>query len=138
MKTYLIDTPLLKMPPSPGPTALRKWCEDNTPSLFLSAASLAEIIGGVSKSSASQSLRARALREWIDGIAIAFADRILGVDVAISKRAGELLPHLANAHPRHRLHDAILVATAQAHGHGLVTRREGIFGPWTQTPIEVI
>jgi hypothetical protein len=31
-----------------------------------------------------------------------------------------------------------LIATAQIHGHGLITRREEVFGPWTQTPVAVI
>jgi predicted nucleic acid-binding protein len=138
MTTWLIDTQLLKMLASPTPTALRKWCEANRPCLFLSVASLAEITASLSKPMASHSPRTKALRERLDRISVGFADRIHSIDAAIALRVGELTPLLANSHPRHRLHDAILVATAEAHGHGLVTRRDGIFRPWTQTPIEVI
>jgi hypothetical protein len=45
---------------------------------------------------------------------------------------------LQNGLPRHRFHDAVLVATAQAHGHGLLTRRDTIFGPWTNVPIAAL
>jgi hypothetical protein len=55
-----------------------------------------------------------------------------------SPRAGALLPRLQNGLPRHRFHDAVLVATAQAHGHGLLTRRDTIFGPWTNVPIAAL
>jgi hypothetical protein len=53
-------------------------------------------------------------------------------------RAGALMPYLRASPDRFRLHDAILVATAQVYGHGLLTRREDTFGSWTQTPIAVI
>jgi thiosulfate reductase cytochrome b subunit len=32
----------------------------------------------------------------------------------------------------------LLVATAQIHSHGLITRRDGTFGPWAQTPIAIV
>jgi predicted kinase len=41
-------------------------------------------------------------------------------------------------HLHHRFHDALLVATAQIHGHGLVTRRDQTFGPWTKVPIATV
>lgn len=50
------------------------------------------------------------------------------MDSEIALRAGSLLQNVKNCYPRHRLHDAILVATAQLHGHGLLTRRDGHSG----------
>jgi hypothetical protein len=138
MTTWLIDTALFKMLASPKAASLRNWLEANDASLFLSAASLTEIAAGIAKMPASQSHRAQALRAWFDEFATRYADRIHVVDPEIATRAGALLPSLRNGYPRHRLHDALLVATAQAHGHGLLTRRDGVFGPWTQTPIAVI
>jgi hypothetical protein len=35
-----------------------------------------------------------------------------------------------NGPARHHFHDALLVATAQILGHGVLTRRDGVFGPW--------
>ena len=138
MTTWLIDTALLKTLASPKAASLRQWCEANNASLFLSAASLTEIAAGIGKKPASHARRADALREWLGGLTSQFADRIHPTDTEISVRAGALLPRLTNGHPRYRFHDAILVATAQAHGHGLLTRRDAIFGPWTNVSIAIL
>jgi predicted nucleic acid-binding protein len=138
MSTWLLDTALFKLVASSRAAPLQQWCEANNASLFLSAASLTEIVGSIEKTPSSQPQRARALRLWLDGVAENFGDRIHSVDLAIAQRAGSLLPRLPNTVTRRPLHDAILVATAQAHGHGLLTRREATFGNWTQTEIKVI
>jgi hypothetical protein len=44
----------------------------------------------------------------------------------------KLLPHCNTGLPRYRFHDVVLVATAQTHGHGLLTKRDGVFGAWTK------
>ena len=138
MSTWLVDTPLCKMLATPKAKPLLEWCEANEASLFISAASLTEVALGINKLPGSQSQRAKAQRTWLDEIITRFADRIHPVDAAIATRAGALLPSLTNGHLRHRFHDALLVATAQMHGHGLITRRDGIFGPWTQTPMATV
>jgi predicted nucleic acid-binding protein len=137
VSTWLIDTALIKLIASPRAPPQR-WCEANDASLFLSAASLTEIAGSIDKMPSSQSQRVHALRHWLNGIAESFADRVHSVDPAIAMRAGAFLPRLKSNNTRHPLHDAILVATAQVHGHGLLTRREATFGTWTQTPIKMI
>jgi predicted nucleic acid-binding protein len=138
MSTWLLDTPLFNMLATPKAKPLLEWCEANKPSLFISAASLTEVARGIDKLPVSQSQRANAQRKWLDEIITRFADRIHPVDVAIAIRAGGVLPSLTNGHPRHRFHDALLVATAQLHGHGLITRRDGIFGFWTKVPIATV
>ena len=138
MSTWLLDTPLFNMLATPKAKPLLEWCEANNPSLFISAASLTEVARGTDKLLESQSQRANAQRKWLDKIITRFADRIHPVDAAIAIRAGGVLPNLTIGHPRHRFHDALLVATAQLHGHGLITRRDGIFGPWTQRPIAIV
>jgi predicted nucleic acid-binding protein len=138
MSTWLLDTPLFNMLATPKAKPLLEWCEVNKPSLFISAASLTEVARGIDKLPVSQSQRANAQRKWLDEIITRFADRIHPVDVAIAIRAGGVLPSLTNGHPRHRFHDALLVATAQLHGHGLITRRDGIFGFWTKVPIATV
>ena len=62
-------------------------------------------------------------------------DRIHPADAAIAIRAGRLLPFCNQGHVRHRFHDAVLVATAQMRGHGLLTKREGVFGAWTKVAL---
>jgi toxin FitB len=134
MSTWLIDTALIKLIASPR-APMQRWCDANDASLFLSSVSLTEIAGSIDKMPSSQSQRVLALRHWLDELAASFTDRIHSVDPAIAVRAGTFLPRLKSNNTRHPLHDAILVATAQVHGHGLLTRRDAIFGPWTQTPI---
>jgi predicted nucleic acid-binding protein len=138
MSTWLMDTPLFKMLATPKVKPLLEWCEANEASLFISAASLTHVAQAISKFPGSQSQRASAQFDWLDEIGRRFADRIHPIDPVIATRAGALVVSLTNAHPRHRFHDALLVATAQIHGHGMVTLREGIFGPWTQTPIAIL
>jgi toxin FitB len=138
MSTWLLDTPLFNMLATPKAKPLLEWCAASRPSMFLSAASLTEVARGIDKLSGSHSQRANAQRKWLDEILTRFADRVHPVDAAIATRAGESLPHLIIGHQRHRFHDALLVATAQIHGHGLITRREGIFGPWTKVQIATV
>ena len=138
MKTWLIDPALFKTLATPSAKVLVKWCEANSASLYLSAASLTEVSAAVSKIKGKQPHRGKALQVWLDGLTTSFADRIHVVDAEISVLAWSVLTQLTSGLPRHRQHDAIYVATAQVHGHGLLTRGDGIFGAWTQTPIAVI
>ena len=59
-----------------------------------------------------------------------FGDRIHPVDSGVAVRAGRLLPYCREGHVRHRFHDAVLAATAQIHGHALLTKKEPVFGVW--------
>jgi predicted nucleic acid-binding protein len=138
MSTWLMDTPLLKMLAPQKAKPLFDWCEANDASLFISAASLAHVVGGISKLPTSQSEGSRALRSWLDKIIARFSDRIHPVDAEIAMRAGALLRCRTTALPINHFHDALLVATAQRHGHGLVTGRGEVFVPWAQVEIATI
>ena len=138
MSTWLMDTPLFKMLATAKAKPLIEWCEANDASLFISVASLTEVALGIGKWRVSQSQRANAQRSWLDQFIAPFADRVHTVDAAIAARASKVLPSLTTCLPRHRFHDALLIATAQMHGHGLITSRDGAFGPWTQMPITTI
>lgn len=135
MTTWLIDTALLKALGSPHAARLKHWVEAHDASLFLSAASLTEIAAAISKMPASQPQKSAAMRKWFDQMSTQFADRIHAVDAEIATRAGALLPSIRNGLPRHRFHDAILLATAQVNGHSLLTRRDGVLGSWASVPI---
>ena len=138
MTTWLMDTALFKMLATPKAKPLLQWCEANDASLFISAVSLTEVARGINKLPVSRSQSASAQHNWLNEIITRFADRVHPVDAAIATRAGESLPYLTIGHQRHRFHDALLVATAQIHGHGLITRRDTIFGPWTKVRIAVV
>jgi predicted nucleic acid-binding protein len=138
MATWLMDTALFNTLASPKAAILDKCFEANDASIFLSAASLPEIVHGIGKMSGSQAHRGIPMRSWFDVLTSRYADRIHQVDPEIAVRAGAVLSSMRNGLPRHRFHDALLVATAQLRGHGLLTRRDAIFGPWTKVPIATI
>jgi predicted nucleic acid-binding protein len=138
MSTWLMDTPLLKMLRPEKAKPLLGWCESNDASLFISAASLAHVAGDTDKLPTSQSRGAESLRSWLHSVIDRFGDRIHPVDAAIAMRAGSLLPYRTVGLPIHHFHDVLLVATAQRHGHGLVTRRDTVFGPWTDVKIAIV
>jgi predicted nucleic acid-binding protein len=133
--TWLIDTALFKSL-TPGPSrGLRTWIESHRDPIFLSAASLAVLQGAITRIPAGRARRAEALRRWLNGIVSGLGDRIHPIDSEIALRAGTILHHCQAGHPRHRFHDALLVATAQVHGHGLLTIRVPVFGAWTKVKI---
>jgi predicted nucleic acid-binding protein len=134
----IIDTPLFKMLVAPIPTNLQKWCETNEADLYLSVASVTEVAIAINKVSVKQPNRGKAQREWLESIQWEFSDRIHAIDTSIASRAAALMPRLSQSSPRFRVHDAYLVATAQIHGHGLLTRRDDVFGLWTQIPVKAI
>jgi toxin FitB len=138
LNTWLIDTALFKSL-APGGLkggSLRSWIETHEDPLFLSAASLVEIEAVIEKIRHRDAKRADALHQWLDGLVATFGDRIHPIDVNVAIRAGRLLPYRQQSEDaRHRFHDAVLAATAQIHGHRLLTKRVTIFGAWTQVKV---
>ena len=101
--------------------------------LFLSVLTLGELRKGVALKGRSDPSAARALGSWVDGLEYSFADRILGVDAAITRLWGEL-----SAQRPRPVVDTLLAATAVVHGLTLVTRNTAdvldtgvtLFDPW--------
>jgi toxin FitB len=136
--TWLIDTALFKSlaPGVPKGATLRSWIETHEDPLFLSVASLVEIEAVIERSRHRDAKRADALHQWLDGLITTFSDRIHPIDVNVAIRAGRLLPYRQQSDDaRHRFHDAVLAATAQIHGHRLLTKRVTILGAWTQVKV---
>jgi toxin FitB len=105
-----------------------------TESFFLSAISILEIEIGALRSARKDRVKAASLRAWIDDkILPRFQHRILAVDTAVALRCAPL--HVPN--PRAE-RDALIAATAMAHGFTLVTRNlvdfastgVALFNPW--------
>lgn len=88
MSIWLMDTALFKMLATSKAKPLLQWCEANDASLFISAASLAHVAGGIDKLPTSQSRGAEALCSWLHSVIDRFGDRIHPVDAAIAMRAG--------------------------------------------------
>ncbi len=133
MTTWLIDTALFKSPPhgSTKPT-LRHWIRANDDPIFLSSASIIVLMAAIGKITAIRNGRTDGLRSWLDYLVANFPDRIHPVDINIAVRAGALWRETYLANPKVRFHDAVLSATAEFHGHTLLTMRQNDFGPLQQ------
>ena len=143
MTSWLIDTALFKsLAGDPRTDSLRHWIkthlETHEDAIFLSAASIVELKAAIAKIPLSQAMRAEALTKWLDDLVTNFSDRIHPVDVKVAARAGELVRSRRVGFPIHRFHDVLLVATAQIYGHGIVTKREPVFGSWTKVKVALL
>jgi predicted nucleic acid-binding protein len=93
--------------------------QDET-SLYLSVITFGELQKGISK--LSHSRRRRKLEEWVDqSLAERFSGRILGVDLNVASRWGEISGKAEMAGRRVPVLDGLLAATALEYGLTLVT-----------------
>lgn len=93
--------------------------------LFLSAIAILEIEAGTLLLARRDEAQGAVLRAWVDGKVLpAFAGRILPVDTAVAQRCARL--HVPD--PRAE-RDALIAATALAHGLRVVTRNVADFAP---------
>ena len=137
---YLLDTEIVlelrKAKAARTDPGLAAWAAGvDRQDLFLSAFSLIELDAAAARLARSDKAAGAALRAWLDEkVMPAFEGRILAVDAAIARRRAQLaIPELR---------DALLAATALAHGLVLVTRnvaafkaaRVKTFDPWGWRP----
>jgi toxin FitB len=106
-------------------------------SFFLSAITILEIEIGALRLARKDPAQAAVFRAWIDGqVLTRFEGRILPVDIRIAQRCARL--HVPDPHSER---DALIAATALAHGLTMVTRNTGhfasagvaLFNPWDQS-----
>ena len=117
---YLIDTNIISEVRKgercdPNVAAWFDSIDDNE--LYLSVLVLGEIRRGVERARASDPTRARALDRWLAAVNESFAGRILAIDQAVADEWGNI-----SAKRSAPVIDALLAATAKAHGMTLVTR----------------
>jgi predicted nucleic acid-binding protein len=117
---YLIDTNVIsevRKGTRCDPSVARWYDGIDGGNLYLSVLVLGEIRKGIEKARSHDATRARTLEKWLVEVGKAFGDRILSVDRVVADEWGRMsairpLPII----------DALLAATAKAHGMTLVTR----------------
>ena len=118
--TFLIDTNVISevRKGERGDPAVAAWwngvAEDD---LWLSSLVLGEIRKGGELVRRRESRRAEALEAWLADVTARFGNRVLPVDTAVAEQWGRM-----NAIRPLPVIDALLAATAKAHGLTLVTR----------------
>lgn len=136
---YLLDTDILlelrKAKSGQTDRGLTQWAASVArQNLFISALTLLELETGVVQLERKDKIAGAAMRTWLDTqVLTAFEGRILSIDAAVVKKR----VHLPISDSR----DALLAATASAHGLVLVTRhtaafrsnRIKVFNPWGYT-----
>lgn len=136
MSGYLLDTNVVSLlSPSKGEASPKflSWLDeaDAKGDLFLSAVTVHEIERGITLvERKGATAKARDLRQWMDGLASAYEDRILPVDAAVSAISGRLEAEAMSAGHNPGMSDALIAGTAKAHDLIVVTDNQRHFAPF--------
>lgn len=120
--SFLIDTNIIsevRKGARCNPGVARWWAEVAEGDLWLSPLILGEIRKGIELARRRDPDKASVLEAWLGEVVSGFGDRLLPVDAAVADEWGRM-----NAIRPVPVIDALLAATAKAHGLTLVTRNE--------------
>jgi predicted nucleic acid-binding protein len=120
--SFLIDTNIIsevRKGARCNPGVARWWADVAEGDLWLSTLILGEIRKGVELARRRDQDKAAVLEAWLGEVVAGFGDRLLPVDAAVSDEWGRI-----SAIRPVPVIDALLAATAKAHGLTLVTRNE--------------
>ena len=123
---YLVDTDVLSAlrRRERNPRIARWVLEQRAADLHLSVLSVGEIERGIGQQERVNPEFARALASWLDGVVAFYAERILAIDLATTRRWGQLSALLG-----HDGADLLIAATALERGLTVVTRNVRHFQP---------
>lgn len=124
---YLLDTSVVSLlSPDKARDAedFVQWIRERENALFLSAVTIAEIEQGIAKLNRSGRIeRAERLDAWLDELLQNFGSRILAVDTAVARVAGEMSDAASKSGKRLGLAEVLIAATARVHSALLLTRK---------------
>lgn len=139
--SFLLDTNVVSEWVRPRPDeGVVAWLADaDEDRVFISVVTLAELRYGIERLTAGQ--RRRRLDEWLTGeLPLRFEGRVLPIDAAIADAWGRLTASREAVGRPIAVADAVIAATAEAHGLALVTRNVSAFeatvkavvNPWAE------
>jgi toxin FitB len=130
---YLVDTNVISAG-APSKTAsapkLLAWMDENSPDLYMSAVSVAEIEAGIARlRRQGAARRAEQLTAWLDTLLHLYAERVLPFEVKAARIAGALVDRAQSRGRAPGLADVVIAATAQFRGFTILTRNARHFEP---------
>jgi predicted nucleic acid-binding protein len=136
---YLIDTNVIsagaraKTSPGTGPVGwmdLVTCMDDASDALFLSMVTVAEIEDGIAKARREGATRKAAdLTGWLEALVHLYGNRILAIDLAVSRTAGKLSNTARGCGHAPGFADILIAATALHHELVILTRNVRHFEP---------
>jgi toxin FitB len=130
---YLVDTNIVSAgaPSKTGRSpALVSWMGENSASLYMSAASIAEIEAGTARLRRQGSgRRADGLDAWLDTLLHLYQDRVLPFDAATARIAGALSDLARSKGHAPGFVDVAIAATAKLRGFAILTNSARHFEP---------
>ena len=126
----LLDTCVISELIKPAPDASVLAWTGGTPeaTCFLSAITLGEVMGGVSRLPAGK--RRSRLEGWFEGLLTHYESRVIPVDAEVARKWGRLAGELARRGAPTSMADGLIAATALVHGLKLATRNIADFKPF--------
>ena len=129
---FLLDTNVVSELRRPHRTNAKvaAWADSVSPSdMFLSSFTILELETGALLLGRRSVGQGRLIQQWIeDRVLMAFAERILAVDIAVARRCAHL--HVPAPRP---YRDSLIAATALVHHLIVVTRNHADFEPMAVT-----